>query len=177
MLMRHLTLVCAVICVATACSTGPTSTTHPSAPDTSASASPARGAAVVSGGCGSTSVLMGGIPAWLDEAGAHNNPIGSPYAISNPEVAAGFLFGYPLRSGHPENPTNKILWVVRFTNNDYLAITAHPAGAASPSIRAQASPASPGQIYPSIVDVPSPGCWHVDLAWSGHHASVELQYQ
>jgi hypothetical protein len=26
------------------------------------------------------------------------------------------------------------------------------------------------------VDVPLAGCWHFDLSWSGHHASVELEY-
>jgi hypothetical protein len=28
-------------------------------------------------------------------------------------MTAGFIFGHPLRAGHPADPANKILWVVR----------------------------------------------------------------
>ena len=35
---------------------------------------------------------------------------------------------------------------------------------------------SPGEIYPSIVDVPSPGCWHFTLSWAGHHDEIDLLY-
>jgi hypothetical protein len=41
----------------------------------------------------------------------------------------------------------------------------------------QAANSGPGEIYPSIVDVPQAGCWHFDLSWSGHKASVELLYR
>jgi hypothetical protein len=136
-------------------------------------------AAVVDGGCGSTSVAKGHVPSWLDEAGAHNNPDFLPYVVAVPADAAGFIFGYPLRAGHPENPSNKILWVVRLPRGGSgLEITGHPADATKPTIDV-AVPANsgPGEIYPSIVDVPQPGCWHFDLAWAGHHAAVELMYQ
>jgi hypothetical protein len=136
-------------------------------------------AAVVPGGCGVTQVLKGGVPAWLDEAGAHNNPDGLPYAVATPPIAAGFLFGYPLRAGHPDNPANKILWVVaRPRGGSALTISAHPIGKAAPLVTTiQPANSSPGEIYPSIVDVPEPGCWHLDLAWAGQQASVELEYQ
>jgi hypothetical protein len=35
---------------------------------------------------------------------------------------------------------------------------------------------SPGEIYPSEVDVPSPGGWHFDLRWGKNKASVDLVY-
>jgi len=47
----------------------------------------------------------------MDEAGA---PADLPYVLAVPQTAAGFIFGYPLRAGHPVNPSNKILWVVDF---------------------------------------------------------------
>jgi hypothetical protein len=140
---------------------------------------PTPSAAVVDGGCGSTQVVKGNVPKWLDEAGGHNNPNGAPYVIATPAIAAGFIFGYPLRAGHPESPSNKILWVVGMPRNgSALEITGHPIDAASPTIKlVQPANSSPGDIYPSAVDVPQAGCWHFDLAWAGHHAVVELIYQ
>jgi hypothetical protein len=136
-------------------------------------------ATVLAGGCGSTPVMRGHVPAWLDEAGAHNNPDALPYVIADPPQAAGFIFGYPLRSGHPDTPTNRILWVVGLPRNGSpLVITSHPLRTAAPIVtQSQPDDSSPGEIYPSIVDVPDPGCWHVDLAWAGHHAAVDLVYQ
>jgi hypothetical protein len=124
-------------------------------------------------------MLKGGVPAWLDDAGGHNNPDFLPYVIAVPQQAAGFIFGYPLRSGHPDNPTNKILWVVGLPRDgSSLVMTAHPLRTTSPVVAlSQPDDSSPGEIYPSIVDVPTPGCWHFELAWAGHHAAVDLLYQ
>ena len=49
----------------------------------------------------------------------------------------------------------------------------------SPGPRADAPvaievPAGPG---PSIVDLPAPGCWHLDLRWPGGADSVSLRYE
>jgi hypothetical protein len=118
------------------------------------------------------------VPSWLDDAGAHNNPDGVPYVVGVPPHAAGFIFGYPLRAGHPQDPTNKILWVVDARNGSSLEIRGHPLGAATPSIVMTDDPnSSPGEIYPSIVDVPKAGCWHLELFWSGNKASVDLVYK
>ena len=35
---------------------------------------------------------------------------------------------------------------------------------------------SPGNIYPSIVDVPTAGCWQFDLRWASSHTQAELMY-
>jgi len=175
---RRLLLAWAVALL-TGCSSATTSS--PSTPLATGD-SPANvpvGATIVPGGCGATAVVQGHVPAWLDEAGAHNNPDAAPYVLAVPQQAAGFIFGYPLRSGHPENPSNKILWVVGLSRNgSWLGISGHPLGAATPTVtQRQPADSSPGEIYPSIVDVPQPGCWHFDLAWAGHKASVELLYQ
>ena len=34
----------------------------------------------------------------------------------------------------------------------------------------------PGEIYPSEIVVPSPGCWHFTLSWNGHTDTVDLWY-
>lgn len=132
----------------------------------------------MAGGCAETQVFKGGEPDWLTRAGDNNNPAFLPYFITSPANAAGFLFSYPLRSGAPNNPGNKILWVVgepRAGNN--LLVDAHPLNASAPKVRMSFEDnASPGEIYPSEVDVPSPGCWHFDIAWGQNRASADLVF-
>ncbi len=57
-----------------------------------------------------------------------------------------------------------------------LHITARaPAGGSS--VEVTGWPVSgPGGIYPSIADLPTPGCWHMTLEWSGHTATIDLPY-
>lgn len=138
--------------------------------------SPSPAATVVAGGCGSTPILEGGLPAWITNVGVKN---GAQYVLASPPIVSGVLFVQPLKSGHPSSPSNKILWVVSVPGNgSSLEITGHPVAATTPIV-AQIQPADsgPGEIYPSIVDVPLPGCWHFGLAWAGHKASVELLYR
>jgi hypothetical protein len=140
---------------------------------------PSAAAMTVSGGCGQTTAYKGGVPAWLDAAGDNNNPDFLPYVIANPPDAAAFLFANPLRAGHPANPSNKVFWVVGLPRNGTaMQLTDHPVGKSTPAVR-DSIPAdsSPGEIYPSIVDVPEPGCWHFDLRWAGNKAAIELQFQ
>ena len=151
--------------------------TSPSAatPSPSATAS----AVAHAGGCGPTAVVQGAIPQWLDDAGGHNNPLGVPYAVAHPPLAAGFLFGGPLRAGHPADPTNKILWYVRLPRaGNPLVVRAHPAGPPGPALSYRFPPTSgPGEIYPSIIDVPRPGCWTLDLSWGTHTDRTQLSYR
>ncbi len=35
---------------------------------------------------------------------------------------------------------------------------------------------SPGEIYPSYVNVPTAGCWHLTLHWAGHTDWIDLHY-
>lgn len=133
---------------------------------------------MVAGGCGATQVYKGGEPAWLNQAGANNNPSFLPYAITTPANAAGFLFAYPLRAGNVSDPNNKILWVVGVPRDGSpLHIAGHPLSASRPTVDYSfPDNASPGEIYPSIVDVPAAGCWHFDLSWGPNETSVDLVY-
>jgi hypothetical protein len=99
--------------------------------------------------------------------------------VSTHGDVAGFLFADPLRSGHPNNPTNKILWVVKQPRNGQpLYVTGHPLDAASPLTHDTfAADAYPGEIYPSGIDVPTAGCWQMTLTWNGHTDTVDLPYQ
>lgn len=123
------------------------------------------------GGCGATSVRSGAAPDWIGLAGA---PGSLPYAVASPPTAAADIFGYPLRAGHPENRRNKILWVVHDPVAGQLTVVAHLADQPTPTFT-WTWPAA-GQTFPSIEDVPSPGCWHFDLAIGERHWSIDLDY-
>jgi hypothetical protein len=138
---------------------------------------PTADAKIVPGGCGQTSVFEGGVPQALVEATGSNAP-NVPYALAHPGIAAGFLFGYPLRVVPPGTNSNKILWVVGTTRTGDLTIDGHPLGASTPTVRYTQPPNSgPGEIYPSGVEVPVAGCWQFTLRWSGQVAEIELDYR
>lgn len=77
----------------------------------------------------------------------------------------------------PDNPSNKILWIVRFPRDGHsLEITSRLAGDPSQVVRiSRPADSSPGEIYPSAVDLPRPGCWRLQLAWGSHRASIDVQ--
>ncbi|MBJ7593768.1 MAG: hypothetical protein JF886_02725 [Candidatus Dormibacteraeota bacterium] len=139
---------------------------------------PPPASTVAAPGCGATPVYRGGVPAWLITAGGASGLTDLPYVIARPPFAGGYLFGFPLRAGHPDNPTNKILWAMALPRNgSTLVINAHPLGASSPALTETLPDNSrPGEIYPDIFDVPSAGCWQVALDWTGHHVVLELDY-
>ena len=143
-----------------------------------ASVSPTVSATMLSKGCGSTSVLLGGAPNWmrlLEGSSTYTDAV--PYALSSPPTAAAVIFGYPLRAGHPQNPANKILWLVSLSPRaGSLDLSVRLVGTTVPNISQSVKFLASGDL-PSIVDVPRPGCWQFDLSWSGHRTAIELQYQ
>ena len=84
----------------------------------------------------------------------------------------------PLQAGTPIDRQNKILWVVRQPRDGSpLEITATLPGSSTRAVHvSESAGSSPGEIYPSVVDVPRPGCWHFALAWNGHRSAVNLSY-
>jgi hypothetical protein len=133
-----------------------------------------RGAAYTSGGCGATRLLRGAAPGWASSA----NPPPIKYALAERGQVAGFLFGYPLMAGNPQPYSDKILWVVATPRDGQpLRLTGHPAGATAPVVSsAWPADSTPGEIYPSEVVVPAPGCWQFTLSWNGHTDIVDLWY-
>jgi hypothetical protein len=113
-------------------------------------------------------------PPWTVSAGV---PSPTPYALGSGEPVAAFFFAYPLRAGHPTSPANKILWVVGAPRNGRpLAITARPMSAPGPAVVFhREADSGPGEIYPSVIDLPTPGCWRLDLRWGSHQATIDMQ--
>ncbi len=125
--------------------------------------------------CGATRLQRGGPPEWTASAGG----IGFlRFAVSDEGNAAAFLFADPLRAGKPIGINNKILWVVRDPRNfQPLQLTGELDGPKRETVN-HSEPANshPGEIYPSIVDVPTAGCWRFTLNWNGKVAHLALRY-
>jgi hypothetical protein len=168
------TLLGATLACATLACSGPLTSASPTATSPAARLPDARS----TGGCGQTPINRGPAPSWVDQAAAHNLP-DLPYVMAIPDVAAGFLFAYPLRAVHPPDRSNKVLWVVRTPRQgSALQIDGHPLGAQQPTVHvSRPADSGPGEIYPDGVDdVPEPGCWHFTLQWATGRAAVDLKY-
>lgn len=78
----------------------------------------------------------------------------------------------PLTAPPAADKNNKILWVARVGGADGpLQIRAVLEGTGQ-TVERRVEPA-PG---PSIIDLPSPGCWSFDLTWGRHHDHLQLEY-
>lgn len=66
---------------------------------------------------------------------------------------------------------NKILWVARVGWGAPLQIQARLTGSDRSATRTVDG--GPG---PSIIDLPAPGCWSLDLTWGEQHDHVQLEY-
>jgi hypothetical protein len=136
----------------------------------------AVGASPSPGGCSDTPLWIGAAPEWTASAGL---PGSTPYVLSHEGNLVAVLFGFPLRAGaNVTGPTNKILWVAREPRDGKeLQLTLRRADGAGEAVT-QIEPADsgPGEIYPSIVDAPTAGCWQVQASWNGHTATLALNY-
>lgn len=102
-----------------------------------------------------------------------------PFAQGEYHDVTAILFGYPLQAGNPmAGRQNKVLWIMRLSRRGLpLHIAAHPLHSRRPLVRETLpADASPGQIYPSYVNVPKPGCWQLTLRWAGHTDEIALRY-
>ncbi|RCG26176.1 hypothetical protein DQ384_29830 [Sphaerisporangium album] len=171
-------MVCAAAAAACASSPASPDTSAPAGSTTGKPAASARSHVPVSGetrqGCGDTPVRDGSPPAW-----ASVNAPGTRFVLGREGNALGYLFTQPLRAGHPADPANKILWYVRQPREAKpLRVLAHPRGREHPVVELRfPSDSGPGEIYPSITDLPRPGCWTLELTWGSHHDTVDLFYR
>ena len=127
--------------------------------------------------CIPAAIHRGPMPAWTAAAWSDSPGFRVPYALASNGAAGAFYFVRPLRAGHPTNPANKVLWIVRFPRDGHpLNITARLSTDPSQVVRTSwPADSSPGEIYPSYVDLPMPGCWRLSLAWGAHRASIDVE--
>lgn len=127
----------------------------------------------VAGGCGGTQVFAG--PGPDANLGLSDNP----WAAATP-TSAGIVayFWYPppdvLFATDPSGDSPKVLWVSH-AQAGQLSVSAHPLGASAPVVRFTFGAAtSPPGNYPSLVALPSAGCWHFDLSIGATRAAMDL---
>jgi hypothetical protein len=76
----------------------------------------------------------------------------------------------PLSAPPRGDRNNKILWVSQ-TFGAPLQIKATLSRSGKTATRTVDG--GPG---PSIIDLPAPGCWSLELTWGDHHDHVQLEY-
>lgn len=109
-------------------------------------------------------------PVWA-RAGFSGNGY-PPFAYSTGGHLVAIVFGDPLVAPPATSHNNKILWVTKQPSlNGNLVITGHLEGTdRSVTIDTGAAPG------PSIVDMPTAGCWQLDLSWGGNTDSINLRW-
>lgn len=119
-------------------------------------------------------IYSGPVPETLAIATGRNVPRGLRYVVADPPIAAGFLFDDPLEAGKPQ----KVLWVVGTPRVGALTIEArHHDEQVRTQILNEEPNASPGDIYPSSVQVPRVGCWELTLRWRDFEARMDLEFR
>lgn len=97
-----------------------------------------------------------------------------PYVLSDNGDMAAIVWAkrHPLAAPPVADKNNKILWVARVgAAQGPLEIRAVLEGMGQ-TVSRTVDPA-PG---PSIIDLPSPGCWSFYLTWGSHHDHLQLAY-
>jgi hypothetical protein len=151
----------------------PSPTATAASPAASASLRPALATASpspVGGGCGSTQAFAGPGP---DAAlGLADNPW-APATPADAGIVAYFWYPPPdLLFAHGPNDRTKVLWIFHRGQAAHLIIAAHPLNAASPVVRFAFGASGGGS--PSSIDLPSPGCWRLELTLGTTHATIDV---
>ena len=152
----------AIVVAAAACSTTPP-------PPTSAPSAAAAAGGVPQLGC-AADVAPAPLPGWARSGfSPPDQPV--PFVLGERGTILGVLFGQPLSAPAAPDRGNKILWVTRDPHPPGpLTITAALDGA----VATLEVPEGPG---PSLVDLPTPGCWRLTLAWPDHTDRVAIAYR
>ena len=120
------------------------------------------------GACSST-VRTGVLPTWARAGFSGPEPM-APHVLSEDGAVVAILFGSTLHAPPSAEVTNKILWVTREPLAGPLRIDAVREGTTTHVHRKLAG------AGPSIVDLPEPGCWHLDLRLTDYRGSIDLDY-
>ena len=124
-----------------------------------ASVSPSQAVHTLAGGCAGTVLTDSEPPGWSQGGWSHTK--GTPWPVPWTAAASGdavaFVFAGRLVAGpspRVDGSTNKVLWELR--EPVQFIVEGRPAGKSTPVVTV------PGG--PSIVDVPTPGCWTFRLS-------------
>jgi len=121
-------------------------------------------------------VTVGVLPAWA-RAGFSSPRPRMAYSLGRGVKIAALLWANPLLSPPSKNYNNKILWVSReppVPGSD-LQISAQRMSGSRP-LGAPVARRVIGGPGPSIINLPSAGCWRFRLRWSGRTDTIDLRY-
>ena len=126
--------------------------------------------------CGSA-VRNGALPVWA-RGGFHPPTQRIPHVLGRSGAIVAILWANPLEVPPPVNHNNKILWVPRrsFSALTNLRISAQRMR----GTRLVGKPVQRsvrGGPGPSIINLPTAGCWRLALRWAGRKDSLDLQYR
>ena len=168
--MRRVALALVMAFVVAGCTTGG-SRDAPPAPPTSTAAGAATSASA-EGDC-PRRYPPTPLPTWARTGFSDPEP-SAPHVLSDKGDMAAILWAPrdPLVAPPAADRNNKILWVARIGAADGpLELGATLEGTAQ-TVSRTVDPA-PG---PSIIDLPAPGCWSLDLSWGHHRDHLVLRY-
>jgi hypothetical protein len=121
-------------------------------------------------------VTVGVLPVWA-RAGFSDPRPRMPFVLGRKGRIAAILWADPLQSPPPKDHNNKILWVSRAPSvpGSDLRIRAQRMNGSRP-LGAAVSRSVIGSPGPSIINLPSAGCWRLTLRWSGRVDTLDLRY-
>ena len=116
------------------------------------------------------------LPTWARTGFSDPNPR-MPYVLGKGGQIAGIVFGHPLTSPPRKDRNNKILWVSHASTkpgSDLLIRAQRMTG--SGAVGSPVTRRVIGGPGPSIIDLPSAGCWRLTLRWSGQRDTLDVRY-
>jgi hypothetical protein len=124
-------------------------------------------------------VQRGVIPSWA-RAGFSDARPRLAHTLSRSGQLIALIFGDPLTAPPRKQENNKILWVTR------VPMPANAIGDLTLRAQRMLGTRRVGRVVtrvvvggpgPSIIDLPSAGCWRVDASWWGHRDQIDLRYR
>jgi hypothetical protein len=127
-------------------------------------ASPTPAAHTFAGGCAGTVLTDAEPPAWAQGGWTHTKgtPWGVPWALGTQGNTVAYVFATQLVAGvspRTDGTNNKILWESKDNPSGAgVVVEGRPQGQSQPVVTVEGGP--------SIVDVPTAGCWTFRLTWT-----------
>jgi hypothetical protein len=125
----------------------------------------------------SPAVQHGLLPTWAHSGFSQSAIARPPHALGRSGNIVAILFAYPLEEPAALDHNNKILWVSRvpYTWRASLRISAQRMNGTQ-ALGRPVQRTIKGGPGPSLISLPTPGCWRFSLHWAGHSDSLDLQY-
>jgi len=143
-----------------------------SQPTRQVKASPSPAAHTFAGGCAGTVLTDAEPPIWAQGGWTHTKgtPWGVPWALGTQGNTVAYVYATQLVAGgspRADGTNNKIIWESQVNPSGAgVTVEGRPLGQTQPVVTIAGGP--------SIVDVPTAGCWTFRLSWSlnGQHTST-----